>query len=407
MTARTITLVATNAGGSVQASVNVTVADPTGGNIVELVGNAMATVDPNPARNAVYAGNLGQAGIIADSGMTYSPDYGTLGALVVTGGGHADYGGNEVYVFPFDTMQWKRINNPSLAINALAPNPSVTPPGSDPVHGELSDGAPIASHTYSLLTAIPGGNKGRLLQFAKNHMSWVGSACSGFAHVCDLETGVWSRFSTNAAPQRFDGMAGEAVCYDASSNRAWAHIRSGAISYLDLATGRHMGAVGTSINGAYIPTCTRVPVNGLMLGLCSAYSDTAAQPWRLSAIDLAAPAAGQRVLNLTGDIIPPARMGAGGFDWDTVGNRGYIYIGNWTGGDGNSKSDNAHVWQVDPPAQGSWITGTWTLTKLTLPSPFPAQLNGVYSRWRYCSGIGKFALVSKTTNKVSLWTPPA
>lgn len=411
MTVITLTVVATGPGGSAQASTDVTIADaPGSGNVIELVGNPMSSVDPNPARNAVYAGNLGQAGIHADSGMTYSPDYGVKGALVVQGGGHADYGGNEVYVFEFDTMTWKRINNPSTAINALGPNPLPMPPGSDLLHGELSDGTPVSAHSYSCLTAIPGGTKGRLLQFVKNHMCWsADTACSGWSHQCDLETGVWSRFSANAAPHRFDALCAENVCYDASRNRVWGHIPAGGgiISYLDLATGVHTGAVGTCANGGYIPTSARVPIQDLMLCCFNYYSDVTPQPFTLAAINLASPGAGQKVLTLTGDIIPPARMGAPGFDWDTSRNRGYIYIGNWTGGDGNVKSDNMHVWQVDPPASGSWLTGTWTLTKITLPSAFPAQLNGVYSRWRFCSGIGKFALVSKTTNKVALWTPPS
>lgn len=380
--------------------------------MVELVGtNTLKDCDPNPARNAVYTGVSGVNGIVADCGMTYAPDYGTLGALVVTGGGHADYGGNEVYVFPFDTMTWVRLTEPSTAIQPLVFNTPGTnvPIGCDLVHGEHSDGTPLSNHNYSSLQAIPGGNKGLLLSYTKNNICWTGQESSPWSHVCDLETGVWSRYSVNAAPHRWDNIAADATCYDASRGRVWGVNRggSGIISYLDLASKTHSAALGYAVNGGYLATCARTPVNDLML-LCSAiYSETVGAPTQLYAVDLKSPGSGIKYLALFGDVLPSVRYCPVGFDWDTANNVGWIYFGNWTWGETDGINDTTHVYRVTPPISGSWITGTWSISKVALPSALPDCVNGPYSRWRYCSKISKFALVSKAGNKVALWTPPS
>lgn len=412
MSLRTLTLRATNAAGYVEASAAVTVADPPGaGNTIELVGtNLFSDVDPNPTRTAVYAGNMGQAGVFADSGMTYCPWYGPAGALAVTGGGHADYGGNEVYVFDLNVNTWKRINAPSVALQAYVVGGPLDPIGADLVHGEFADGSPCASHTYSSLTAIPGGNKGMLLGFSKTAIPWAGGTNCAWSHAWDLETGEAVRFSVNAPPIRYDGQAAEVACYDESRNRVWGFIRGGGskLSYLDLATRAHSGVLATLTNGGYIPTCARTPVHDLLLHCFADYTNPpAAAPFQLAAIDLANPAAGQRFLTLAGDLPGPTTWCAYGFDWDGPHDCGYVYRGNWTAGTEYGQDDNAHVWRVDRPSSGPLLTGVWTLTKIALPAPLPRQLNGVYSRWRYCSGIGKFALVSNRPNRVALWTPPA
>src|SRR5690242_11491171 len=73
---------------------------------VQLVGsNTIATLDPCPARNCRYSGVDGVAGVLAYGGMAVAPQYGAKGALVIHGGGHADYGGNEVYVFDLGTAK--------------------------------------------------------------------------------------------------------------------------------------------------------------------------------------------------------------------------------------------------------------------------------------------------------------
>lgn len=65
--------------------------------------------------------------------------------LIVWGGGHGDYGGNEIYVFDVATLKWARLNDPS------------PDPGGEDTDGDrrLADGTPGSRHTYDYLEYIP------------------------------------------------------------------------------------------------------------------------------------------------------------------------------------------------------------------------------------------------------------
>jgi len=45
----------------------------------------------------------------------------TRDRLVVWGGGHADYPGNELYVFDLGTLRWQRLTDPSPTTAIGAP----------------------------------------------------------------------------------------------------------------------------------------------------------------------------------------------------------------------------------------------------------------------------------------------
>jgi hypothetical protein len=66
----------------------------------------------------------------------------TRNRLVVWGGGHADYFGNEVYAFDVSSLAWTRLTLPSAG--AFDFNPEVLP-----------DGRPASLHTYDGLEYIP------------------------------------------------------------------------------------------------------------------------------------------------------------------------------------------------------------------------------------------------------------
>lgn len=66
--------------------------------------------------------------------------------LLVTGGGHNDYGGNEIYQFCLGTLTWERISDPTPFPNR---HPSF----------QNSDGTPISRHTYGGVTYMSGADK--------------------------------------------------------------------------------------------------------------------------------------------------------------------------------------------------------------------------------------------------------
>jgi len=57
--------------------------------------------------------------------------------LIVWGGGHGDYSGNEIYLFSLDSLKWTRVTNPS------------NPPAVDVPYA--SDGGPCSRHTYDYI----------------------------------------------------------------------------------------------------------------------------------------------------------------------------------------------------------------------------------------------------------------
>ena len=393
----------------------------------------------------------------ANSGWAYNPYWGGNGCMVATGGGHGDYGGNDVFIFDLNTYQW---------IRASTPSPEIYPPGSaqqndclnwgtasfplhpfDSANGELADKTPIATHTWSSLQCIPsvgGGGPGRLVEWACLSPCWSGASTNFIGvptHIFDLARINWQggqngwldaggnpMRSTNSPPRRgLDGAAAEICCYDASTNRIWGAIRGtgSLLSYLDLNTMTHMGingqpigAGGTTVSlpdAGYNATCARVPVTigstKMMLIAYGDYGTTADKPFMLTAVTIGAASPQQYTLDLIGDIPPPGRNRGYGFDWDFANNRGYMYVGNCNY---STNSDNTPsplaimdtIWQITPPSAYP-LTWSWRMRKITLPTPFPiGKSDGTLTNWRYIPGLNKFVLFTTKTNKVILWTPP-
>lgn len=68
--------------------------------------------------------------------------------LLVWGGGHGDYGGNEVYAFDINALTWSRIWGPT--------NVSLIPwPPPSPCVNTYADGNPVSRHTYDGLVYLP------------------------------------------------------------------------------------------------------------------------------------------------------------------------------------------------------------------------------------------------------------
>ena len=63
--------------------------------------------------------------------------------LIVWGGGHTDYSGNELYAFELKSLRWRRLTNPSRNI------------GGKESSGYYPDGKPRSRHTYDYVEYIP------------------------------------------------------------------------------------------------------------------------------------------------------------------------------------------------------------------------------------------------------------
>lgn len=100
--------------------------------------------------------------------------------LVVFGGGHNDYGGNEIYVFDINSLRWSRIWGPSPNIPATQ----------GPCNETYSDGNPASRHTYDGLEYLP--NVDKFLAHGGSLYCGSGSASSG-TWLFDFNTLKWTR----------------------------------------------------------------------------------------------------------------------------------------------------------------------------------------------------------------------
>lgn len=141
----------------------------------------------------------------------------TRGRLLVFGGGHADYKGNELYAFDLHALTWERVWGPT-------PDAQIPSGGT---HEEYDDGNPGSRHTYSGLSYVPepvdaflsmGGSLWQsgfygagTWQFSFGSMSWTRgmdkpSDGYGDPSVYDPVTGhVWRR--TNREITEYDPVA--------------------------------------------------------------------------------------------------------------------------------------------------------------------------------------------------------
>jgi hypothetical protein len=114
------------------------------GEWLELTANAAGTVSGTalsrvfpPQEGHPAWGYIGPRGVTdAWGGGAFDP---TRDMLVVAGGGHADYGGNEVYGFSLRTLEWERLTEPSRY---------------DPGWSTV-DGTPVSRHTYDGMEYVP------------------------------------------------------------------------------------------------------------------------------------------------------------------------------------------------------------------------------------------------------------
>jgi hypothetical protein len=105
----------------------------------EVPNSHLADLDPCPQRTCSYSGAEGQAAVIDDwSGGAFDTQ---RDRLILFGGGHGGYAGNEVYAFDLATLKWSRLSNPS------------DPPATDTAYAQ--NGGPCARHTYGYINYLP------------------------------------------------------------------------------------------------------------------------------------------------------------------------------------------------------------------------------------------------------------
>jgi hypothetical protein len=133
--------------------------------------------------------------------------------MVIWGGGHADYFGNEVYAFDLNSLQMLRLNDPSPINN------------SGKCVETLSDGGPNSRHTYDSLAYL--GSADRMFAFGGSLNS-----CGFFSNATwtlDLQTLQWKNMAPPGdTPSALPGVVAE---YDPNSRLVFLHDTVGFWQY--------------------------------------------------------------------------------------------------------------------------------------------------------------------------------
>jgi hypothetical protein len=123
------------------------------------------------ASRAPVSGSVGK--ITAWSSAAFDPN---ARRLLVWGGGHADYSGNEVFAFDLGSLRWERLTEPSAADRARTVD-------------SYADGKPRSRHTYDYIEFLPAQN--RLMSFGGAALYPYGNASTRRISEFDPEARSW------------------------------------------------------------------------------------------------------------------------------------------------------------------------------------------------------------------------
>lgn len=321
------------------------------------------------------------------AGAAWAPSFSAYGAMVFWGGGHG--GGDDVslYVFDFTTGLWSRVGpaNPSFDYtNQLSPD----------FYDYASNGNYIvpALHTYNYPAYVPpnlpgSGPKGSWLL---PHL--VGGAGSGAVpHAVDLQSGVWSRFSTERGSSGQSPYAGSIE--DTRRNKVWwAAMDAGTLNMLDLDAAHPRTIQQVQVLpagqlfsfGGYYARHVYVPEADMAVGMWCLYGQNRI---RGEFLDMTS----GRPVRLGGDNWPDiaSANGAGfGVDWSPDHQAFYIYSG----------FGSTAVTKLKPSTL-EFHQATWTVTQESFngaawesPASNPNRQGAqVMSKWRYIPWLRCFA----------------
>jgi hypothetical protein len=283
--------------------------------------------------------------------------------LILWGGGHGDYGGNELYALDLNKLEMTRLNDPSIpaASGCLAANP---------------DGSPNARHTYGGMAYIASSDQ----LFAVNGSLWCSSGAGADppdTWINSLASLKWNQVHYTGNPPGIAGgvrheylQFGNAADYDPNSQLVFAKDGDGVFSFnpktsvwTKLSTrilDYHMAAVVDPVRKLFVMMGGGAANGGGIRAVdISPRSNYAIQDWNAKVSGCSALADG---------VYP-------GLAYDPV----QKMIVGWTGGDEVTLFD---------PSKGSCTTVSYA------GGPGKAPAAGTNGRFRYFPALGVYAVVN-------------
>lgn len=321
-------------------------------------GSNLSALNPCPSNTCGYSGVEGHSAVMDSwSGGAYDTK---RDRLIVWGGGHNAYAGNEIYVFDIATMAWSRATEPSTGIiqNALY----------------YSDGKPSSRHTYNMLVYVPDPVDRFMAIGAGSTYGETGGSGSA-VDAFNFATNTWSARASIPSAAGYAAMYGSVAAYDAGSGHIWFHdTLSGTLREYDPVANTWQVRVSNYLED--YSTAAVDPVRRLMV---TVGGKTGLLVWNLNS-----PTSAPTKPTTSGDKTIEGAQ-APGFVYDSASK---LFVG-WDGGTAvYTLNPSTWVWTKVNPAGSNTVT------------PTAAEARGTYGRFQYVPSKNVFVGVNRTTENV-------
>jgi hypothetical protein len=288
--------------------------------------------------------------------------------LIVWGGGHADYAGNELYAFDLNSLRIERLDDPS-PVNSTGKCVET-----------LSDGKPNSRHTYAALAFIAHANRMFSFGGSLNQCGFLGNA----TWTLDLKTLQWKEMKPEGgAPAAAPGAIAD---YDPNSQTVFLHDTADLWQY-DFEKNRYKKAGGNQainyhMNGVIDPKhriflaigAAGSAGGGLKVISIAPGSNYAMRDWTSSASSTCGPLLSASYPGLAYDSALERIVG-----WPNFGDTVYVF-------DPDTKSCTTSTFSGGPPDSSH-------------QGP-PHTSNGTFGRFRYFPDKDVFVLINQANSNV-------
>ncbi len=401
--------------------------------------NFLDAAPPMELRGGAASGYTGRPGSVIYAWSSFAWDT-KRSELLIYGGGHANYAGNEVYKWSAATQLWTLASLPSEMVPI--PGVNTTTPNWVPTDGPMN--GPSSAHTYDNNSYLP--TVDRMITFGGATFNSGGAFALQVDATTSRATGPYFFDPSRADPTKVGGTDGSGVAPGSIGGQMWQnrdlHAQGiGALSFVEgtsavayesgkdvvYFTARSGGTVFTdlyrlTVNNVATPGTDTLEKVGVYantainpaeapLALSSAGYDSksrlyvaiggGAQPFVAWDLDITTassnPAFGIAPTVIGGTFESSASLG---IEFDPERDEWLVWGGGGT------------VWALKAPAAGT-TAGQWTLTKIADGASFtdglaPAamQTTGVRGKWHYASDLDAFiALEDNDQGNVWVYKP--
>ncbi len=329
----------------------------------------LSVLNPCPGNGCSYSGVEGHRAVMDSwSGGAFDT---IRNRLIVWGGGHNAYAGNELYAFDLTKtpMAWTRVTEPSTTVsqNALY----------------YPDLKPSARHTYNMLVYAP--NVDRFIAVGAGSTYGQSGGSGSAVDAFDFVTNTWSARASIPDAAGYSSYFGSVAAYDAFTGHIWFHnTLSGTLREYDPVANTWQVRVSN-----YLEDYSTAAVDPVRRLLVTVGGKSGILIWDLNN-PTSAPFKPATTSGNAADVALQSAQ-APGFVYDSASK---LFVG-WNGG--------SAVYTLTPPPNPK--TGTWAWSRINpagsnTVTPTVAEARGTYGRFQYVPGRNVFIAVNRTTENV-------